>query len=592
MSSWQRNFPEITYRNIGPSIAGSEVVFRTWAPFARKLEILSGHHRTEASKNEFGMWQGYMMRTDDILDYKISIDGGAALPDPASRFQPEGVFGPSRVIQFPDHASRSFVNIHMPSTVTYELHTGTFSPQGTFSGIGERLDHLVDLGINAIEIMPISQFEGRWNWGYDGVFPYAVQNTYGTPDDLLELIEKAHSMNFSVILDVVYNHLGPRGNIFSSFGPFFSKKYMTPWGQSLNFDGEWSDYVRAFFIQNAIFWLDAYGFDGLRLDAIHGIVDSSPTHFLAELTQTVKKHFQDTGRRPVIIGESDLNNPRVIQGIDMGGYGLDAQWCDDFHHSIHSVVTGEKHGYYSDYGEPEQAAETFRHGFVYSGVYSKFLHRTRGYGDRRYRNDQLVVFAQDHDQVGNRPGSERPTSYAGLDASMVIAAAAILSPYIPMLFMGEELGTKSPFWFFIDTSDSSFASAVDKGRREEFSYLDWVGDYIAPSDPRAYMESRIAWDELDSDSTKKVLGEYRDLISIRKRMNLGSGIRPMVKIQGNLLTAKYSGTPIGDIQCIFNLSDKPAGISELPARILFSRNSRKFGDGYLIESHGIAIIQK
>ncbi len=568
------------------------MVFRTWAPFARKLEILSGHRRIEAKKDEFGMWHGYMTWTGEIPDYKISIDGGAALPDPSSRFQPEGVFGPSRVIQFPEDASRGFVNIHMPSTVIYELHTGTFSPQGTFSGIAERLDHLADLGINAIELMPISQFEGRWNWGYDGVFPYAVQNTYGTPDDLLELIEKAHSMNFSVILDVVYNHMGPRGNVFPSYGPFFSRKYMTPWGASLNFDGEWSDYVRAFFIQNAIFWLDAYGFDGLRLDAIHGIVDNSPTHFLAELTQTVKKHFQDTGKRPVIIGESDLNNPRVIQGIDMGGYGLDAQWCDDFHHSFHSVVTGERQGYYSDYGEPEQAAETFRHGFVYSGLYSRFLHRTRGYRDMRYRNDQLVVFAQDHDQVGNRPGSERPTTYAGLDASMVIAAAAILSPYVPMLFMGEEFGIKSPFWFFIDTSDSSFASAVDKGRREEFSYLDWVGDYTAPSDPRAYLESRIAWDELDSDSTKKVLGEYRDLISIRKRMDLGSGIRPVVKMEGTLLFASYSGTPIGDILCIFNLSDKHAEITGLPGRILFSRNSRESDDGYLMESYGIAISQK
>ncbi|MCL4307274.1 MAG: malto-oligosyltrehalose trehalohydrolase [Candidatus Thermoplasmatota archaeon] len=592
MSDWKKNFHSITYQDIGPIIRGSEVIFRTWAPFATGLELISGEQTIMASKDEFGIWEAHMPWIGETVDYLISIDGRAPLPDPASRYQPNGVYGHSRVIQYPLPVSTEFVNLHMPSAIIYELHTGTFSPQGTFAGIAERLEHLVDLGVSAIELMPVSQFEGRWNWGYDGVFPYAVHNTYGTPSDLRELVERCHSMNLSVILDVVYNHIGPRGNIFESFGPFFSNRYMTPWGASLNFDGEWSDYVRAFFIQNAIFWLDAYGFDGLRLDAIHGIADNSPVHFLTELTQTVRKHFARTGKRPVIIGESDMNNPRVIQGLEMGGYGLDAQWCDDFHHSVHALATCEKHGYYSDYGEPEQVAEAFRHGFVYSGIYSSFLHRTRGYRDRRYRNDQLVVFSQDHDQVGNRPGSQRPTSYAGMDASMAMAAAAILSPYVPMLFMGEEFGTFSPFWFFIDTSDPSFASAVDKGRKEEFSYLDWAGDHIEPSDPRALMESRIPWSDLHSSEAQKIFGEYRKLISIRRSMKLGSGIRPVVGIHGALVTAKYLETPIGVILCAFNLSEKPANIPAVHGRILFSRNCATEGNGLITESYGVAVIQK
>lgn len=591
MSSWQRYFPEISYRDIGPHVTGSEVVFTTWAPFARKVEFLLDQHRIPAQRDDFGMWHAYTAWTGDAVDYMISVDG-SAFPDPASRYQPDGIWGPSRVISFPASAERSFVNIHMPSAIIYELHTGTFSAQGTFTGIGERLRHLADLGVNVIELMPVSQFEGRWNWGYDGVFPYAVHNTYGTPHDLMELMKRAHSMNFSVILDVVYNHIGPRGNVFSAFGPFFSNRYMTPWGPSLNFDAEWSDYVRAFFIQNAIFWLDVYGFDGLRLDAIHGIVDSSPTHFLAELTQSVKKYFEGTGKRPVIIGESDMNNPRVIQNVQMGGYGLDAQWCDDFHHSMHAIVTGERQGYYSDYGEPDQAAEAFRHGFIYSGEYSRFLHRTRGYKDRRYRDDQLVVFAQDHDQVGNRPGSQRPTAYAGMDASMATAAAAILSPYVPMLFMGEEIGSVSPFWFFIDTSDPSFASSVDKGRKSEFSYLDWHVDHVAPSDPHAFTESRIAWDELHSESGNKILKEYQKLISIRKSMHLGNGIRPMVRINGKLLTVSYSGTPAGDITCLFNLSDRTVNIPDVSGEILFSRNCRDSSGELLMESYGVAVIRK
>ena len=525
------------------------------------------------------------------MDYTISIDGGAPLPDPASRFQSEGILGPSRVIHFPDHVDRKPVNINMSSSIIYELHTGTFSLDGTFAGIGKKLKHISDLGANVIELMPVAQFEGRWNWGYDGVFPYSVHNAYGTPFELIDLIQAAHSMNLSVILDVVYNHMGPRGNVFPKFGPYFSSRYMTPWGPSLNFDGENSDYVRAFFIQNAIYWLDVYGFDGLRLDAIHGIVDNSPVHFLAELTQAVRKHFHGTQKKPVIIGESDMNNPRVIQSPEMGGYGLDAQWCDDFHHSVHSLVTGEVQGYYSDYGDPRQVAEAFRHGFVYSGIYSGFLHKTRGYRDRRYRNDQLVVFAQDHDQVGNRPGSERPASYAGIDAAMAMASATLLSPYIPMLFMGEELGSVSPFWFFIDTSDLAFAASVDRGRKDEFSYLDWSGDYVAPSDPRAFTESRILWDGLRNESVQETLEEYRKLISIRKKMGLGNGARPFVDMAGKLLSVTYSGTSTGDVRCVFNFSGEQASIPGLHGRMLFSRNSRMSGDALLLESYGVAVMQ-
>lgn len=294
MGGWKKTFPELSYRDTGPAIGQSEIRFTVWAPYARTLDLVVGDRKYPAESDEFGIWRTYIPMGNEQVSYMYSIDGLEGLPDPGSRYQSQGVFGPSSVVPMEDFTSRNFVNINLRDTVIYELHTGTFSQEGTFAGMIKKLDHLADLGINAIELMPISQFEGRWNWGYDGVFPYAVHNTYGTANDLRKLVEEVHSRKISIILDVVYNHLGPRGNVFPKYGPYFSSLHKTAWGPAMNFDGEWSDYVRQFFIQNAIFWLDAYGFDGLRLDAIHGIFDSSPSHFLAELSKSVKNHFSET----------------------------------------------------------------------------------------------------------------------------------------------------------------------------------------------------------------------------------------------------------------------------------------------------------
>jgi maltooligosyltrehalose trehalohydrolase len=398
------------------------------------------------------------------------------------------------------------------------MHVGTFTPEGTFAAIIPHLDELKELGITAVELMPVAQFPGSRNWGYDGVYPYAVQKSYGGPEGLKILVNACHQRGLAVILDVVYNHLGPEGNYLANFGPYFTDRYCTPWGSAVNFDGPGSDEVRRFFIGNALFWITEYHLDALRLDALHAIVDMSPQPFLAELADTVHRAAERLNRQVFLMAESDLNDVRLLKAPELGGYNLDAHWNDDFHHALHTLLTGERSGYYLDFGRTEQLAKAWREGFIYSGEYSPYRGRRHGSSSREVAARRWVVFAQNHDQVGNRPGGERLGRLVSWEALKLAAGAVLLSPFIPLLFMGEEYGDPAPFLYFVSHGDPGLIEAVRRGRKEEFAACQWPGE---PPDPQA--EATFAQARLDRGLRRvgehKVLLEfYRELLRVRREL--------------------------------------------------------------------------
>ncbi|MGH2689592.1 MAG: malto-oligosyltrehalose trehalohydrolase, partial [Actinomycetota bacterium] len=436
-----------------------------------EVHLLGERERTVALEpGDEGWFRGVV---DDVRPgdrYLLRLDGGVERPDPASRYQPEGPHGPSEVVdpsafEWTDEAWRPPAFEDM---VVYEVHPGTFSPEGTFAGIAARLDHLVDLGVNALEIMPVAQFPGERNWGYDGVGLYAVQNSYGGPDGLRALVDACHARGVAVVLDVVYNHLGPEGNYLDEFGPYFTDRYSTPWGRAVNYDGPYSDEVRVFFLENARYWFLDFHVDGLRLDAIHGIFDASAHPFLQELAAETTGLEEEMGRQFPLIAESDLNDVRIIRPRERGGYGLDAQWSDDFHHSVHALLTGERNGYYQDYGTPDHLVRALNHGFVYSGQRSVYRKRRHGNEPDDIEPSQLVVSIQNHDQVGNRMMGERLTGLVGFERLKLAAGLLLLSPSVPLLFMGEEYGETAPFLYFVSHTDAELSELVRKGRTEEF----------------------------------------------------------------------------------------------------------------------------
>lgn len=405
--------------------------------------------------------------------YRIN---GADRPDPASRYQHDGVHGPSQVVDVAAEPADGWGGLPLPEYVLYELHVGTFTPAGTLDAIIPELKRLKELGITAVEVMPVAEFPGPRNWGYDGVLPYAVHHCYGGPAALRRLARACHDHGMALVLDVVYNHLGPEGNYLREFGPYFTPQYRTPWGDAINFDGAQSDAVRRYFIENALYWIDC-GVDALRLDAFHAIFDRSAYPFLRELADAVHEHARSLGRTVHLIAESDLNDSRLVLPAERNGFGMDAQWSDDFHHCLHTLLTGERGGYYQDFGGLEQMAETMQHGWYYAGQYAPSRRRRHGNSADEVRASQLVVFAQNHDQTGNRALGERLIGLAGVDAAKLAATAVILSPFIPMLFMGEEYGEMAPFLYFVSHSQQDLIEAVRAGRRREFPELVARGDF-------------------------------------------------------------------------------------------------------------------
>jgi maltooligosyltrehalose trehalohydrolase len=496
--------------------------FLVWAPYASTVEIsISEPRERKASMQPAG--RGYFRAILDGVSpgtlYRYLLNSEKERPDPASRYQPHGVHGPSQVVddRFEWNVS-NWRGLPLEKYVIYELHVGTFTPQGTFNAITPRLAKLKELGITAIELMPVAQFPGARNWGYDGVYPYAVQGSYGGPADLKKFVDACHQNEIAVVLDVVYNHLGPEGNYLADFGPYFTDFYATPWGRAINYDQADSDEVRRYFIENALQWIADFRIDALRLDAVHAIVDLSARTFLEELRAAVHTKAKELGRDVSLILESNRNDPRGVETEKAGGWGFDAVWNDDFHHSLQVLLTGEQEGYYEDYSRIEDLAGSYREGFLYAGRYSKFRQARYGKSSKEIPAKRFVVFAQNHDQIGNRRAGDRLSQRLSLDQLKLAAGAVLLSPFVPLLFMGEEYGETAPFQYFVSHGDSALIEAVRRGRKEEFVKFGWTGKIPDPQDESTFLGSKLNWD-LRNEGEHRVLWDfYRELLRLRREL--------------------------------------------------------------------------
>ncbi|MBU7584004.1 MAG: malto-oligosyltrehalose trehalohydrolase [Nostoc sp. TH1S01] len=515
---------------IGANYLGNgECEFTVWSPTLNSVavEILTPEPQLIPLKPQAeGYWQ---IKVNDVYPgtlYRYKLNEQEAFADPASQFQPQGVHGPSQVV---DHhfewTDKTWTGIPLESMIFYELHVGTFTPEGTFAAIIPRLPELRELGINAIEIMPIAQFPGDdhiqsdlayRNWGYDGVYLYAVQNSYGSPADFKQFVNACHANGIAVVLDVVYNHFGPEGNYMGQFAPYFTKTYKTPWGNAMNFDDAYSQGVRNYFIQNALYWLRDFHIDALRLDAIQAIYDLGAKHVLWELAETVHNFSQGETWKRHLIAESDLNNPQIVRPPELGGYGIDAQWSDDFHHALHTLLTGDRQGYYQDFGKCADLAKAYQDTFVYDWQYAPHRKRFHGISCRDRPLSQFSVCIQNHDQIGNQMKGERLSeriSFAGLKLA---AGAVLLSPYLPLLFMGEEYGETAPFIYFVSHSDPELIQAVRAGRKKEFEAFHYAEDPPDPESAQTFLRCKLNW-ELRHQGQHKVLWNwYRQLIHLRQ----------------------------------------------------------------------------
>lgn len=548
--------------DIGATPVTGGIRFRVWAPTARSVEVELVNSATPRTplQRDGEYFQGLVQASAGDR-YWYWLDGTLRRPDPASRSQPDGVHGPSQVIN-PDFdwSDGDWRGLDLEKYLIYELHVGTFTPEGTFEGVISRLDYLCELGISALELMPVAQFPGERNWGYDGVCPFAPQNSYGDADGLKRLVDACHSRGLAVILDVVYNHLGPEGNYLHAFGAYFTDRYRTPWGDAVNFDGPDSDQVRHYFISNALYWITEYHFDALRLDAIHGIYDFSALHILQELAGAVHSEGTALGRRVHVIAESDLNDVRVINSPEVGGYGLDAQWNDDFHHALRTLLTGDTAGYYCDFGRFSDLVKGFSEGFILSGGYSTFRRRRHGSSSANHPPCHLVAFSQNHDQVGNRMRGERPGDHLSTQQLMLAAATVLLSPYVPLLFMGEEYAESAPFPYFVDHGDAELVEAVRRARMEEFSASASQG---APPDPQSeatFLSAKVDQEQRQRGKHRAIFDFYRELIRLRKECAplAGLGRDNMQVIACEVERVLVVNRSVDNVQllCLFNYSDQ------------------------------------
>ncbi|HEU4344961.1 MAG TPA: malto-oligosyltrehalose trehalohydrolase [Candidatus Binatia bacterium] len=508
---------------IGANYLGNNrCLFRVWAPHASAvdLRLLNHQERLTALKSaENGCFQVEVEDVPPGTLYLYRLDGGKERPDPGSRFQPRGVHGPSAVVD-PSFAwqDECWFGLPLQNYIVYELHVGAFTQDGTFEAIIPHLAALKELGVTAVELMPVAQFPGSRNWGYDGAYPFAAQNSYGGPLALKTFVNACHREKLAVVLDVVYNHLGPEGNYLADFGPYFTERYKTPWGLALNFDGPESDHVRRFFIDNALYWIEEFHIDGLRLDAVHAILDHSPYTFIEELGENIHAEAARLNRQVFLFPESAANDARLVRSRELGGYGLDAQWNDDFHHALRGVISGEASGYYKDYGEFRQLVKAYREGFVYCGEYSRYRRRRHGTSARDIPAKRFVVFCQNHDQVGNRMSGERLSRLVCFETLKLAAGTVLLSPFIPLLFMGEEYGEQAPFSYFVSHSDAALIEAVRQGRRAEFATFGWQTEPPDPQDENTFLQAKLNH-RLRGDPPFRTLWEfYRELIRLRKEL--------------------------------------------------------------------------
>lgn len=523
-TNWRETEAHHLRKKLGATYLGaSRCLFRVWAPERESVELhllapIDRFYKLE--KDERGYWHAMLDEVEPGARYLYRLDGKVEWPDPASKFQPDGVHKASQVVAAEyEWSDQDWFGIPLTQHVIYELHVGTFTKEGTFDAITEHLGALKELGVTAIELMPVAQFPGTRNWGYDGVYPYAVQNSYGGPAGLKRLVNAAHHTGLAVILDVVYNHLGPEGNYLSQFGPYFTDIYKTPWGSAINYDGPNSEEVRHFFANNACCWIEEFHLDGLRLDATHFVFDTSARPFLRYLGRRVKETADYVNRRIYLFAESDNNDVRWVQPADLGGFGMNAQWNDDFQHALITILPAVDAGAYTnDYGDFRQLVKAYEEGFVFSGEYSKYRKRRHGNSSRQIHGKRLVVFVQNHDQVGNRPLGDRICTQISHEGAKLAAGAVALAPYLPLLFMGEEYGEQAPFLYFVDHGDPALIEAVRKGRKEEFSHF--MKD-MEPADPQDEntMKQCVLNHELRSSGRHKALWQFhRELLRLRREI--------------------------------------------------------------------------
>ena len=576
-------------------LGDSRCQFLVWAPLIQDVYVHMVSPKELILPLEKDV-QGYHKVIADAVEpgnlYFYRLDGQKERPDPASRFQPQGVHGPSQVVASHfawEDSHWSGISLH--EYIIYELHVGTFTTEGTFDAAIQHLDEVKELGISAVEIMPVAQFPGNRNWGYDSVYPFAVQNSYGGPEGLKLLVNACHQKGLAVVLDVVYNHLGPEGNYIADFGPYFTDRYRTPWGAAINFDGPYSDEVRRFFIENAIYWLTEFHIDALRLDALHAILDISSYSFLEELTVSFHEQAERLERKAYLIGESAANDARLIRPRERGGLGLDAQWNDDFHHSLHVLLTGEQTGYYRDFGQLQNLVKAFQEGFVYSGQYSRYRQRRHGVSSRDIPAHHFVVFDQNHDQVGNRMNGERLSQLVTFEALKLAAGVVLLSPFIPLLFMGEEYGETAPFPYFVSHSEPELVEAVLKGRQEEFAKFQWQGELPDPQDEATFMRAKLNRYLREKEDNKILLDFYKELVRLRKvTPALACLSKDNIDVRGfedYKLLFLHRWKEDSEAIAVFNLNDSQVSVT-LPVptgrwhRSLDSAEERWHGEGSIV----------
>ncbi len=561
------------------AFAGREgAFFRVWAPNCREVSLKivqpgKGGSVLPMRPAGDGFFETGAAGLRPGARYFYLLDGEKQRPDPASRFQPEGVHGPSEVVDPAGHEwlDGGWKNLPIEEYIIYELHIGAFTPEGTFAAAGKRIPYLRELGVTAVEIMPVAQFPGGRNWGYDGAYPYAPHNSYGGPEGFKSLIDALHAAGIAVILDVVYNHLGPEGSYMADYGPYFTDTYKTPWGAAINYDGFFSDSVRRYFTGNALYWFREFHMDALRLDAVHGIFDSGPKHIIEELKEKTGALQRQLGRPLYLFMESDRNDTRFIRPGALGGFGVDAHWNEDFHHALHVVLTGERDGYYMDFSGAGDLLKSFAEGFVYTGQRSVYRGKRHGSPSADIPPGKFVSFSQNHDQVGNRLRGDRLSQSLPPEKLRLAAALVLLGPYIPLLFMGEEYGEKAPFMYFISHSDEGLIRAVREGRRREFAAFGWKGEVPDPQGEGAFLGSRINPELRGEPAHAELFGFYKKLIRLRREIPVlraysREGVTVCLQEDILVMTRRFNDAPpgYGLLLAAFNLSGRAEEIA-LPA---------------------------
>jgi maltooligosyltrehalose trehalohydrolase len=577
----------ISERPLGATYLGEDRTgFRLWAPIAPRVDIVlqgKNERRVLLDREDGGYWHAVIDGVSPGARYFFDLGNNILRPDPASRLQPEGVHGPSEVVASVPDPAFGWSGRPLNEYVIYELHVGTFTPEGTFDAAIRRLPELKELGITAIEVMPVAAFPGARNWGYDGAYPFSVQAHYGGPEGLRRFTAACHSNGMAVVLDVVYNHFGPEGAYLAEFGPYFSELHRTPWGQAINMSGPHSDDVRTFFIESALYFVTHIGIDALRLDAVGTLVDLSPRTFLEELGDTLHRRGAELGRPIFLIAESDDNDPRLIKPATQGGQGLDAVWNDDFHHALTALLTNERTGALVDYGRVEQLAQTFRENFSFTGQYSEYKRRRHGRSGADIDPRRLVVFAQNHDQVGNRPGGDRLGSSTTFDQQKLAAAVVLLSPFMPLIFIGEEYGETAGFPYFTHFTDENLGNAVKLGRKAELRQL---GFSEVPSDPQnetTFAAAHLDWGLRGRKHHAQLLEWYRTLLQIRRENSaFATGRdRQATAFEDERLLFVRRWTDTSEMFVVYNFSDKPVDVSlAIPAgtyRPILSSDDPRFG---------------